>query len=54
MACNHQCNQGRECTCYRANFDQFGKSRSVEFRTADLIICIIAVAVIAALFSGVL
>ena len=54
MACNHQCNQGRECTCYRANFDHVGQSRAAELRTADLIICIIAIAVIAALFSGVL
>ena len=39
---------------YRENFDHLGNPRSADFRISDLIICSIAFAVMAALFSGVL
>lgn len=39
---------------YRETHDHLGNPRQDLFRTADLIICSIAFAVIAALFSGVL
>ena len=25
MSCTQTCNQGRECTCYRSQFDQLGE-----------------------------
>ena len=39
---------------YRNNFDHLGNPRSADFRISDLVICAIAFAVIAAVFSGVL
>lgn len=39
---------------YRDHFNHLGEPHNADFRTADLIICSIAFAVIAALFSGVL
>lgn len=39
---------------YRDHFNHLGEPHGDLFRTADLIICSIAFAVIAALFSGVL
>lgn len=39
---------------YRDHFNHLGEPRSADFRFSDLLICSIAFAVIAALFSGVL
>jgi len=39
---------------YRETHDELGNPRSADFRISDLVICSIAFAVIAALFSGVL
>lgn len=53
ICCNQNCKQGRTCTAYKDSFDHLGNRRS-DLRLSDLIICGIAIAVIAALFSGVL
>ena len=39
---------------YSETHDELGNPRSADFRISDLVICSIAFAVIAALFSGVL
>jgi len=39
---------------YRETHDELGNPRSADFRISDLVICSIAFAMIAALFSGVL
>ena len=39
---------------YKQTHDHLGNPRSADFRISDLVICAIAFAVIAAIFSGVL
>lgn len=39
---------------YKQTHDHVGNPRSADFRISDLVICAIAFAVIAAIFSGVL
>lgn len=28
MSCTHNCSQGRQCTCYKVHFDEFGQERN--------------------------
>ena len=54
MTCNHQCNQGRACNCYRANFDQLGQPRQAPnpYLLRDLALCAIAMALVIGLTTG--
>ena len=55
MACNNNCNQGRDCTCYACNFDQLGNKRETRhpWRIADLIVLAILFVYVALIVAGV-
>ena len=55
MACNHNCNQGRDCTCYACNFDHLGNKRETRhpWRIADLIVLAILFVYVALIVAGV-
>lgn len=55
MSCTHNCRQGRDCTCYRVNFDPLGEpvDQSPPWTAPDLLIVLLAVLCIVGLVTGV-
>ncbi len=55
MSCTQNCNQGRACNCYRANFDALGQpvDQAPPWTAPDLLIVLLAVLCIVGLVSGV-
>jgi hypothetical protein len=55
VSCTQNCNQGRACNCYRANFDALGQpvDQAPPWTAPDLLIVLLAVLCIVGLVSGV-
>ena len=55
MSCNHNCNQGRSCDCYHANFDQLGNpiEQTPPWHPADLLVLLLAFLCIVGMVTGV-
>ena len=55
MSCNHNCNQGRSCDCYHANFDQLGNpiEQTPPWHPANLLVLLLAFLCIVGMVSGV-
>jgi len=55
VSCNHNCQQGRTCDCYRSNFDQLGQpvEHPSPLTMADFLTAVFAVLCIVGMVSGI-